>query len=101
MMEKLLVALCEAAIKAILATHLFALDRTVLVCGGLFLSGLLFWVFSRRGPVDVQLPESDSCSKVTPAPQLTLALEIHIYEAKRNAPGRTKRRPTRRKPRVS
>jgi hypothetical protein len=95
MIEKLLVAVLEAAIKAILATHLFELDRAVLVCGGLILSGLSFWVFSRRGPAEVQLPEPDSRSRVEP--QLTVALEIHIHEPKRNA-GRTKRRSVRRKP---
>ena len=97
-MEKTFLAILESLAKAILATHLFELDRTVLVCGGLVLSGLTFWVFSRRGPADVQLTEPDSRSKVEPAPELTVALEIHIHEAKRNVPGRTKRRSARRKP---
>jgi len=102
MMAKLLVAVLEAAIKAILATHLFDLDLTVWVCGGAVVLGAAFWLGTReRGPADKQIPEQSDPNAMggsQNAPHVTVPIEIHIHEGQRNPRGRTKRRSARRKP---
>ena len=80
-MDKLLVAVLEASIKAILVTHLFDLDRTVWVCGGVVLVGLAFLLGGReRRPPDVKLPPPDSGRAVEPheSPRFTVVIKIDI-----------------------